>query len=621
MITLSKSDFKIASTCAKKLQYKKQKYPSSLEENDFLAILAEGGYIVGKLATIIHEGIEITGNTKQALEHTKKLLQAECVTLHEAAIQCGQKLIRIDILKKNGNEFDLIEVKAKSFNSEEEKSEEKKNMEEYIEDVVFQTQVLKEAYPDATINSFLLMPDKSKQTTIEGLASWFRVKNEKELSKEQGAFRKIEIDFVYAEGTADYIKRRELLLEDGLLQLMPLNDKIKELSGVIKNRSNKFLRIINSDFSYEPGDYTINKSCKGCEYRANDTEVKNGYNECWGDMANVNPNIFDLYYGGGIGHYTKGFYYDELIQQKKVSLYDIDLDRLKNAKGELGSRAQRQITQINFTRENKEWLSTELKSELNNWQYPLYFIDFETYTGAIPYHKGMRPYETIAFQWSCHTINKLGEAPVHSEWINEEPSFPNFRFAASLMKLIGNGGTPLMWATHENTTLRTILRQMEEYNYQDDLLKDWLINITKDGGREGRFIDMNAITLQHYFHPYMKGRTSIKKTLPAIWNHHSELYNIPWFKQYYKADENGNTLNPYQTLKYIFAANSYESEIAEKEIEEVVKEGGAAMQAYNDMMYGSVENRQNLKQQLLEYCKLDTMAMVIIWEYWRSICN
>jgi glycerophosphoryl diester phosphodiesterase len=189
------------------------------------------------------------------------------------------------------------------------------------------------------------------------------------------------------------------------------------------------------------------------------------------------------------------------------------------------------------------------------------------------------------------------------------------------MKQIGNNGTPLMWATHENTTLRAILRQMDIYGYENELLKNWLLNITKDEGRDGRLIDMNAFTLQHYFHPYMKGKTSIKKTLPAIWNHHSFLHEIPWFKQYYKADAAGNILNPYQTLKYIFAAGSIETEMAEKEIEEVVKEGGAAMKAYNDMMYGPVANKEKLKQQLLEYCKLDTMAMVIIWTYWKYAAN
>jgi len=61
--------------------------------------------------------------------------------------------------------------------------------------------------------------------------------------------------------------------------------------------------------------------------------------------------------------------------------------------------------------------------------------------------------------------------------------------------------------------------------------------------------------------------------------------------------------------------------MAEKEIEEVIMEGGAAMKAYNDKMFGDQANKENLKKQLLEYCKLDTMAMVIIWTYWHYAAN
>ena len=618
MLALSKSDFKIASNCAKKLQYKKEKYPNGVDENDFMMMLAEGGYIVGKLATIVYFGTEITGNTMEALERTKLLLQQENITLHEAAILSGQKLIRIDILEKKGNVFNLIEVKAKSFNSTAEGSDEERDMKEYIEDVVFQTQVLKEAYPDAVINSFLLMPDKSKQTEIEGLASWFKVVPPEEKPK-PGEFRNIEVAFIEEEGTKEYENKRQLLLKDGLLQLLPLNDKVSEWSSIINNRSEKFLRILNSDFEYQPGDYEINKNCKGCEFRASKDNPKDGFNECFDEMAKVEPNIFELYYGGAIKNAEKAIYFDELIRKKNFSLYDIDLNELKKANGEYGIRAVRQLIQIENTKKNKEWISDSMKSELSTWQYPLHFIDFETYTGAIPYHKGMHPYEAIAFQWSCHTINRPGDEPVHSEWINTEKDFPNFRFAESLMKQIGNNGTPLMWATHENTILRRILNQMDEFEYENEILKNWLINITKDKNRDGRLIDMNAFTLKNYFHPYMKGKTSIKKTLPAVWNYHSFLHQIPWFKKYYRSDTDGNISDPYQTLKYIFTDGSIEDALAERELEEVVKEGGAAMKAYNDMMYGAEENREKLKNQLLEYCKLDTMAMVIIWSYWNSL--
>jgi len=50
---LSKSDFKVAQTCATKLYYKKNKYSSLNEENDYLNLLADGGFMIGKLAPLL----------------------------------------------------------------------------------------------------------------------------------------------------------------------------------------------------------------------------------------------------------------------------------------------------------------------------------------------------------------------------------------------------------------------------------------------------------------------------------------------------------------------------------------------------------------------------------------
>ena len=116
---LSKSDFQLASTCSQKLLYKKRGYPTANDTNEYMQMLAEGGYIVGHMATMMYpEGIEITGNTAEALESTRSALEQEDCTLFEAAIKSGQKLVRIDILVKEGNDLHLVEVKSKSHDTE-----------------------------------------------------------------------------------------------------------------------------------------------------------------------------------------------------------------------------------------------------------------------------------------------------------------------------------------------------------------------------------------------------------------------------------------------------------------------------------------------------------------------
>jgi hypothetical protein len=621
---LSKSDFKIASSCAKKLVYKKAFYDTINDANEYMEMLAQGGHIVGKLAQLIYpQGKTVNADSiEQAISETSKLIeQNDNITLFEATFYSEGKVVRTDILEKKGKVINLIEVKSKSHESEDDSAKAKKRLQEHIEDLAYQTLVLRESLPGYTIHSFLLLPDKSERTTIDGLAGWFKV-NEmveekfeiEELPAEQVIkFKKPLVEFVFENdpSRAKYIAQ---IQKDNLLTLVPLDKEVNGIIDEIKNRADQFISILKNGIN--PGQFSISKGCKSCEFNLGQEKEKNGFRECWKKLADIDPSIFDLYFGGAIGHYTKGWYLDDLIHEGKVSFFDIDPTRFRNSKGELGSRGQRQLLQFENTKSKTEWIGDGLRTELKELKYPLHFIDFETYLGAIPHHKGMRPYELVCFQWSCHTIENPGADPVHSEWLNTDYEFPNFKFAESLMKQLGNNGTPLIWSPYENTVLRGILVQMEDFGYENNTLKTWLTNVTtdKEEGREGRFVDMNDLTLQYYFHPDMKGKTSIKKVLPAIWNNNPYLHKIYWFTKY--APLSGAGLNPYDTLSSV---------ISVLEEEEVVKDGTGAMKAYHELMFGAEsknpERKAQLVKLLLQYCELDTMAMVIIWKYWMKKVN
>ena len=612
---LSKSDFKIASSCAKKLVYKKAAYDTLNDGNEYMEMLAQGGHIVGKYAQLIYPGgVEIKADSiEQVIAETSKLLkQNENITLFEATFFASGKIVRTDILEKKGKVINLIEVKSKSHESDD-NSDKAKKLKEHIEDLTYQTLVLKEALTGYKIHSFLFLPDKSTRTTIDGLAGWFRV-NEmieekfeiEELPAEQVIkFKKPLVEFVY-EHDPDRAKYIAQLQKDNLLTLVPLDKEVEAMMPDIKNRADQFIKILTDGI--KPEQFSISKGCKGCEFNLGKEKVRNGYRECWKELADVDPTIFDLFRGGSVG---SNKYLNELISERKVSFWDLDPARFKNKKGELSVWGQRQLIQYENTKFKTEWFGDGLKSALKELKYPLHFIDFETYLGAIPHHVGMRPYELVCFQWSCHTIEKPGADPVHSEWLNTDYDFPNFKFAESLMKQLGNTGTPLIWSPYENTVLKGILNQMEVFGYTNPVLEQWLLNITldKDQGREGRFVDMNDLTLQYYFHPDMKGKTSIKKVLPAIWNNNPYLHKNPWFKKY--APLSGAGLNPYDKLSPV---------IGKLEEEEVVKDGTGAMKAYHELMFGTesknAERKAQLVKLLLQYCELDTMAMVIIWKYW-----
>ncbi|MHA8103779.1 DUF2779 domain-containing protein [Aquirufa nivalisilvae] len=629
-MNLSKSDFQLASSCAQKLVYKKKGYTSSNDTDEYMTMLAQGGYIVGKMATLLFpEGIEVEGNTEESLRITKDLIEKnESITLFEPAFEYNQRLARIDIFVKKGNLIELIEVKSASRDSLNSKKDSTK-LKKYVQDISYQYIILKDIFPECEIKCLLLMPDKSIRTMIDGLAGWFKLKvsiishesvfeaPDEIITQEKSKFQKPEVEFIFENhpNREDYIIS---LRNQGILNFLDVTENAISMESDIRARADSFIRILNNGLETTSGDFQISKACKSCEfYVSGNTDC--GFFECWKSVDKF-PTIFDLYFGGTLGSNN---YLNTLIQEKKFNFEDIQIKNLCKNDGGIGPRNERQIIQFENTLKNQEWFSNEMKSELNSWKYPLHFIDFETYTGAMPFHAGMRSYEMIAFQWSCHTIQYPGAEPIHKEFISTSSDFPNFQFAEELMRHIGLSGTPLMWATHENSVLRNIYYQMDEFGYVNPDLKDWLQKTIKDKdlGTEGRFIDMNAFTLKHYFHPDMKGKTSIKKVLPAIWNNNLYLHDIPYLKQYSIKDIDNAVLDPYDKL-FNLANEKIRDLDTEIEIQsDDVKGGTGAMRAYHRIRFDdsiSSQYKEELKQRLLEYCKLDTMAMVIIWLYWRK---
>jgi hypothetical protein len=162
---------------------------------------------------------------------------------------------------------------------------------------------------------------------------------------------------------------------------------------------------------------------------------------------------------------------------------------------------------------------------------------------------------------------------------------------------------------------------------EDATLTQFFKEIILDKDAENnRQVDMNALALKFYFHPKMGGRTSIKVTLPAVLSENT-AYAKKLLNQcgFYQEDEHGNIVDPYQTLPKITINNQV---LDDESIELLIKthnikNGGVAMTAYRDMMFGFGKNnpeaKQTIKNALLRYCELDTLAMVIIWEHWRSL--
>lgn len=639
---LTKSRFKLAVECPTKLFYSgKSEYKNNNQDDSFLKMLAEGGFQVGELAKRMYPGgheIRST-NHAEAEAETLEWLKRDEVILFEPAIRFGDLFVRIDILVKRGNTFRLIEVKAKSYNSEKPEIAGKRTkivsgMLPYIQDVAFQSYVLSSAFPGYSVASYLMMPDKSKIATIDGLNQLFKVK-ESGRKTEIVTDPRIEVTG-YGENVLTEVSVDEFVgdvMNDGIeypggTDLLP--KLAKQWAEVYKNG----IRIPQA----------IGAQCANCEFRAEigDT-LKSGFHECWKNANHWNDQDFSKGTVLDLWNYRGK---SDLISHGIFKLNQVTQDDLKFKEDVDGlSISQRQWMQVSgLPTEDKEqgfhFNSELMQSEMAAWKYPYHLIDFETSAVALPFYKGMRPYEQIAFQFSHHVLNADGSVEHVGEFLLTEPGeFPNYKFAAALKEQLDqDNGSVFMWSPHENTILMRIIAQLEAEANPPAIANEiisFLKTIIKGGERA--MVDLCALSQKAYFHPATKGSNSIKKVLPAILNTSQFLrdkYSQPIYgsargvksKNYtnhiwWSTDGIGHAIDPYQQLKTYMSDMLGDSiENGSDEDEYSIAEGGAAASAYSRLQFESLDTsaRGKINQSLLRYCELDTLAMVMIVEAWRE---
>jgi hypothetical protein len=205
----------------------------------------------------------------------------------------------------------------------------------------------------------------------------------------------------------------------------------------------------------------------------------------------------------------------------------------------------------------------------------------------------------------------------HSQWINLRDAYPNFEFVETLKAQLGDAGTILIWSKHERTALKEIAEQMVRYGYRSQALESWIDEVTRSEDEPSpRLLDLCEVTKKHYFHPKMKGKLSLKEVLPAVWESDPGLHSHPVFSQYFRRDTAGSVVDPYLTLPPLPFGNNAGAD------EEVVTEGSGAMRAYQEMLYGLAKYDEEVKEKwktlLLQYCKLDTAAMLMVWLHWEA---
>jgi hypothetical protein len=208
---------------------------------------------------------------------------------------------------------------------------------------------------------------------------------------------------------------------------------------------------------------------------------------------------------------------------------------------------------------DEEYVSGELRVELEAVEYPVHFLDFETLGLAVPRYAGTRPYQSVPFQWSDHVLQEDGRIE-HREYLCEEDKDPREEFVRTLLDALRTEGSIVTYTSYEEGIIKGLAEGLPQY--REPLLETL-----------GRVKDLYAIIRKHYYHPAFHGSFSLKSLVPAL---------LPEMA--------------YENL--------------------AIQEGQQAGLEYLRMIdpATSKEEKERIKAALLAYCGQDTLAMIKIRE-------
>ena len=259
----------------------------------------------------------------------------------------------------------------------------------------------------------------------------------------------------------------------------------------------------------------------------------------------------------------------DMKKEKKFDLYNKGIYTFEDLlKEDINPKYKEQI-ELELYNIKDKINKPEIRSFINKLYYPLYFLDFETYQDPIPKYDETNPYMQIPFQYSLHYIEKSGSKLEHTEFLGDPLVDPRRALAEKLVKDIPLNSCILAYNMKFE---KMVIKNLSEL-YPD--LKSHLLNIYNN-----MYDLMIPFYRRDYYTKDMKGSYSIKYVLPAL----------------YKDDEKLN----YKNL-------------------EQIHNGTEAMSAYANLASYPKEEQEKIRKNLLEYCKLDTYAMVKIWEKLKEI--
>lgn len=203
----------------------------------------------------------------------------------------------------------------------------------------------------------------------------------------------------------------------------------------------------------------------------------------------------------------------------------------------------------------------EVKNFMDQLKYPLYFLDYETLMSLVPYFDGHRPYQQVPFQYSLHILQSPDAELEWKEYLHRDNSNPARPLTEQLINDIADSGTVLVWYEGFEKARNTELGEMlPEYKEAMEAINNRVVDL------------MLPFKNKWYDDPRFEGSASIKQVLPVM---------CP--------------------------------ELSYKDLG--IQEGGSAQRLWMEAVLDDkrADQKEQILADLIEYCKLDTLAMVEIY--------
>jgi hypothetical protein len=227
---------------------------------------------------------------------------------------------------------------------------------------------------------------------------------------------------------------------------------------------------------------------------------------------------------------------------------------------------QQRVRQVVLTK--KPYIDESLGDRIAAIPFPAAFIDYESSSPALPYFPGTRPYQQVCFQWSSHIMSSPDADPVHTEFLGELGGDPRIEFCRSLWQTVAKCASIIHYTGFEITQLKAMAK--DGIPYARELL----------GAIQEKTVDLHRIVSECVYFEEFRGSTSIKKVLPVL---------VP--------------------------AMTYE--------DMAISDGLAAAAGYRELLNPATpaKDKEKLREDLLAYCKQDTLAMVEIYNALRKLAR